>query len=487
MKKTILSLRSLFGLMIMGVCAIVLLTGCGVSNNFTFSSQTGACPKGPNNAPYCISITMNNNGGAQNWINSTTFPISNLVVNVSGATNIQTPSNNASTMDPNGCTTKTLNPGSSCTFYLKISNEAYPTTATENININMTYTINNSLFGSGSTYSNSFTIYQVTNLYIMQNSGNLIIANAAQINTFQAESLDTSNSTAVDTNSYGYLYIGGNDGIYQYGNESTSTSIASTAPQNAGNLFTLGANLYAAGIGSSPTVGIYSLANRSWESTSYTSTVPFMLNVNSVAVDGSEFYLATSNQVLSCPIGGTNPTCKEEGVNLSNVQTIAATNVDVQPFTGLYTGTSNGLFAESGAFGTKTAQWIPVKTNIGNNIESTVSSTVTNGNLYAGDISGNIWFISSSSTTPLVANQFLNGALVNSGSITNMVVDNVAALLYFIVKSGTTYTLYACSIATPATCTNLQKAPSTFPTITNPVVGLNIGSQLVSSLSSQPN
>jgi len=502
MQKTILSsIQSMCGifrinLLIPGICAVaLLLTGCGANNNFTFTTSPGACPNGMTNAPYCISVTITNNGNGQNFINSTTAPISNLVVDVSGASNIQTPTNSTSTIDPNGCTTKTLNPGSSCTFFLKISSEAYSTTTTETISINMTYTIKNTLFGAGSSYSNSFTIYQVTNLYIMQGNGNLIIANAAQVNSLIAESTDTTNNTAVDTNSFGFLYVGGNNGVYQYGNSLTAPSIGTGG---SSNLFTLSTNLYIAGNSPTPAVAIYSLAGESLSSSAYLINSTLTPNANSVSPDGTEFYLANSNQVISCPIGGANPACVPEGVNLPGVQTLAATNVDVPPFTGLYAGTNgtssilgSGLFAESGTSGTPTAQWIQVTQNTGGIIGSILSSTVNNGNLYAGDISGNIWFISNASTTPLVATQFLNGTAVNGGGITNMVIDSVASILYFIVRlpstttpGAFTYTLYACS-TTSTSCT--PSVASGIPPMTNSVVGLNIGSQLVSSLTSQPN
>jgi hypothetical protein len=500
--KITLYLRSLY---VMGACAILLLTGCGVSNNFTFTTQPGACPEGNNNAPYCMSVTITNGGGgAQNIINSTSFPISNFVVNVTGASNIQTPSNNTATMDPNECTTKEIKPGSDCTFFLKINNEAYPTTTTETITINMTYTVKNDLFGGGgSTYSNSLTIYQVTNLYIIQKNGYLITANAAQTNTRLIESTDVPNSSAIDTNSFGFLYIGGNNGIYQYGDQSTSKSIA-TSTQGGGvsNLFTFSTNLYAAGLTTSPPVWIYSLAGESWSSTTYSpSTTSLIPNANTVEPDGNAFYLANANQVISCQLGGTDTSCEQEGANLPGVQTLAFTQVESGLYTGLYAGTSGtvgpsfGLFVESGVRGTTTAQWIQVTISGGGFVPNTLSSTVSNGNLYAGDISGNIWFINSSSSTPNIATQFLSGSAVGDGAITNMLVDNLASILYFIVQQpsattpGTfTYALYSCSTATASSCpATLIQAPNTFPAISSQVVGLNIGSQLVSSLSSQPN
>ena len=107
------------------VCGLLLvLSACGLQNNITVTTNAGSCPNNVNNAPYCMAVTLQSGGGGQNWITNTNYPITDLTVSVSGATNILTPSSNSS-LDPNGCTTSNINPGNSCTFYLKINQNIF--------------------------------------------------------------------------------------------------------------------------------------------------------------------------------------------------------------------------------------------------------------------------------------------------------------------------------------------------------------------------
>src|SRR5579863_8605653 len=154
------------------LCSALILSACSGNTSLSYTFQQGSCPNGVNKAPYCMAVTATNNGGGgQTWITSSSYGISGLAITTTGASNVQTPSTSKAAMDPNNCTGTTLAPGKNCVFYLKINYESFPTTSSEAVNVNMTYTLNNNLFGGGSTTGNSsFTIFQVTNLYAAQSN-----------------------------------------------------------------------------------------------------------------------------------------------------------------------------------------------------------------------------------------------------------------------------------------------------------------------------
>lgn len=145
----------------------IMLFGCGgVENNIVISTAQGECANNTNNSPYCMSVTVKNNPDGQNFINSHNFSIKNLTIQTIGADNISTPATDATTMDPNQCTSKTIVPGSQCTFYIKINKESNPVSEAQPVTLKLNYTINNQLFGdSTNNQSSEITIYQITNLY----------------------------------------------------------------------------------------------------------------------------------------------------------------------------------------------------------------------------------------------------------------------------------------------------------------------------------
>jgi len=471
---------------LLGIC--VALFGCGQNTGITLNATPGQCPNGPPNAPYCMGIKIINSGGGtggQQWITSTNFPISNFSLSINGATNILSPATSTTT-DPNNCAGTNVAPGSSCTFYLKISNEAYSTLSTEDINVTLSYNVKNQLFGPGETQSTSFTVYEVTNLYAISQNGYINIVNSigSTLNntSYYAESNDILYSSAVDTNSYGFLYLGGGLGIYQVGGESgtesTSTSISPSSFSGVtNNLFTQASNLYASPLGSnSPTIWNFSLSNQTWgaNATYQLGNTSLVNNANTISPSGV-IYLASANQVFSCGVtttGGTSTSCATEGPSTAaqgSITSIAFPNSGATPYTGLYIGTGNGLYAESGSLGTTSNNntWAQVNQGSLSTPVPPINIIATyNGTLFAGDTQGNIWQIESSSATSASVVATLPGAITAIG------VDSVANVMYIVSNN----TLYGWVIGS-------SNAPtSTGVTFSSPIIGLNIASQLVSSI-----
>lgn len=451
----------------------MIVSGCGVSNNLSVSTTNGRCANGQTGAPYCLSVTIQNNGGGQNFISSTNFPISNLSVALSGASNVISPATNKS-MDPSGCTSNNLNPGSSCTFYLQLSGQDYPVESLENITVTMNYTIQNTLFGgSTNNYSTSFGIQQATNLYIPQTTAYMYTLNGSGFNPIGIiESENFANSIATDTSTYGFVYLAGNLGIYQYGGIESSTSSISPSPlTGANNLFTSSGNLYATGLNSATGVWKYSLSGESFTGTpQYSANSVFSANVNTLS-PSSIIYLALNNSgsIYACSNSNGSSNCIPEGKNVpsSPVTSIGFLQSLTAPYTGLFVGTPNGVYLESGTIGTTTATWVS---------ESTISAYVNaltnddDNNLYAGDVNGNIWQITQES--PTVPTKL---GTISGGEITNMIVDINAdpEILYVIALNISTYRLYSC-ILESASCTptNLGNLGGTA------IAGLAIGSSL---------
>lgn len=480
------------------LCSTLILSACSGNTSLSYSFQQGSCPNGVNKAPYCMAVTVSNNGGGgQTWITSSSYGVSGLTITSTGAPNVQTPSTSKSAMDPNNCTGTTLAPGKNCVFFLKINYESYPTTTAEPVNINLTYTLNNNLFGGGSSGgTSSFTIYQITNLYAAQSNGWVGLFNKSTPggnNVFAESALDPINTSAVDTSSYGFLYLGGNNGIYLLGNESgTESSGASISPSTftgaTNNLFTFSSSLYAVlATGSSSSVWLYTLATQTWGTSANfnlgTQTRP---NANVISSSGT-LYLAGSNQVFTCSSNSSSTSassCTNDGIGTGTngpgtINALAFPNSGATPFTGFYVGGSNGLFAESGSV------TIPVNANntwvqvpgitAGNAI---TAMTSFNNNLYAADNQGNIWYVPntyvSGSTTPPTATL---AASVGS-PISAMTVDAFGGILYFATLSGGVSSVYLCNISTtPNTCTPQISSATLFP-----VVSLSIGSQLVTGI-----
>ncbi|MFN7094040.1 MAG: hypothetical protein ACK4M7_01615, partial [Burkholderiales bacterium] len=398
---------------------------------------------------------------------------------------------NPAAMDPNNCTTTTLNPGSNCTFYLQISNESYAANSQQDISISLNYNIQSnflqSTFGSGnsSSQSTNFSIQELTNLYIMQNNAMLWTMSNHNLGSKLIQAAEQINSLAMDNSSYGLLYLAGQNGIYQYGIESGSatTSISSLPLSGANNLFTISGNLYATGLAGATGVWQWSLANESWTSNSPAYGLQSVMQTNANAVSPTAvIYLSQAslsdnnssgtNLVYACSGSTSGSQCAPEGTATplpitAKVSSLGFLSGTASPYTGLYAGTTLGLFAESGTTpSTTNAGWVPV---IGATTPIKVIKMDNEGNLYAGDTAGNIWRVTQSA--PTVANAMV-AAL--PGPVTAMLVDNVAKILYF--TAGNTNILYWCQLSQPK-CT-----PATNNTSLgiSGIAGMAIGSQLTS-------
>ena len=470
---------------ILASAIVVILCGCGVSNNVIITTTNGQCVK-KSGAPYCMSVNIQNNGGGQNWINSTNFPISNINLKITGVSNLQSPATNKSAMDPNNCTGSTIPPGKQCTFYLQLTGEAFPVTSQESIQIQINYTINNTLFGNSTTTgSTNLTLYELTNLYIMQSNGNLTVYNSAWNNYGLVESADMANSLGIDNSSYGLLYIGGNLGIYQYGisNDITSSSIGNSNVTGANNLFTVSNNLYSTNIPTASTFGIwsYSLNNQTWSNTPYTLGTPVATNVHAVSttplvyVAGANNSGTSNTSIYYCSSNPT-PTCLPEGNTgiVGNITSLAFfSQASMTPaVTGLYAGTTNGLFVESGTTGSINTSWSQVSGITAQVNNMVVAKQGESNILLAGDVTGKIWSINSA--TPKTASLLDTVA----GPILAMTNDNISGVAYISAGyGGIPPTIYSCISNTCVAIPNLNLQYS------NPVIGMAIGSFLTNSLS----
>lgn len=445
----------------------LLFSGCSVNNNLTFSTQNGNCASGQTNAPYCIAVTVTNNGGGQNYISSTNYPITGLTVSAPGVSNLLTPSTNSS-MDPNGCTTNNINPGSSCTFYLQLNQEANAVAINQPITVTLNYSINTNLFnsGSGTNYSSQLTVNENTNLYVVQQSGSSLayvnVYNSSGINglsTIESQSLPV--SIAIDNNSFGYLYISTGNGLWSYGNGNGMLAPNESGTSSYNNIFTSQPSPFESGTSPTTMYGTsggqiysYTFSSQSWgNSTSGLSNAAN--NINAVSPTGVIFLVA-GGQVYNCSNVSSN-ICGTEGVALTGtINDIGSLSIAPTGFTGLYAATNGGLFVESGTAYATTNTWSQV--NLGNN-QVNVVITDGFGNIYAGGNSGNLWYVSN--TAPLTAN-VISGV---SGNISSLIYDNLGGKLYVTAGSN----LYSC---TTSACTLLGTLG------TSNVLGMAIGSSL---------
>lgn len=473
--------------------ASTLITACGVSNNISFITEPGKCPNNVESAPYCMGVTVSNNSGGQNFINSTNYPINNLSLTLIGESNIIDPTTN-NYYDPNKCLQGSVAPGSSCKFYLKISSEAHPVTSSETINLNLNYSVQNNLFGNNSNlYSKSTNIYEFTNLYILEQASN---SNNTNYNLWQynakglknvglIESSDIIHSMNVDTSNFGYVYLGGSSGVYQYGNGLTSPSITGKTTINANNLITSSNNLYITNNNSS-NYGIwsYNLTNSTLSSSpTFSSTTTFLPNTYTINGANWIYLVGTTNDQPSKLIY----ICNNSNLNNGNctsytnailtdttINSLGFSNAVGSLYTGIFIGTSNGLQTENGSPSQIGSSWTPVQ---GVPTTSSIQAIVSDksGNIYASDNQGQIYKVDPSN--PISATTLLTPSL-GGMIITNLIIDKFANQLYFIAKNTTTssYSLYSFSLGGTAKSATLVGSLGDAP-----VIGMAIASNLSST------
>jgi hypothetical protein len=250
------------------ICGIIL-SGCSdTPNDITMSVNQGQCltggtdgasPYNPATAPYCMSVTLQNNNSGSN-ANNVQVTSAGLTLGYSAltATGLQNFSNticdlnasagvcpsgttqigNITIFDPNNCATQQgsqvstlMANGGSCTFFLQIAAESF---AIGSYPITITYNYTN----SNQNYSIATTLYQNVNLYSGGENG-LYLLNSSQLQL--AES--AANTSVVAHDNYGNLYFNNGRLIYSYNGLSFTQvgdelpgSITSLTADNNGNL-----------------------------------------------------------------------------------------------------------------------------------------------------------------------------------------------------------------------------------------------------------
>lgn len=457
---------ALIGSLFLVACNSGLLgSSSATQDSISLTTTAGNCPDGMTNAPYCMAITINNNAGGQNYINSTNYPISSISVATNGANNVISPMNNAITMDPNRCTSATIQPGSNCTFYVEITSEAYKVSTHQPINVAINYTVNDSLFVNGDHKgSNNLTIYENTNLYILNNTGYLWTYNYDNqgISTpVLAESVaGTVLSSTIDTAKTGKLILSNSSNIWSYGLGNVSSSITSSSGiVGARVMFVNSSGLYA----SSAVTGTFYNAVESYGSFAWTnkSTPSSVLNLNACALTpATGLYVAQGNQTLNCSgiFSSTTTTCATEAIALpSNINALAYSGI-------LYAGTSgsSGVYYESGT-GTA-ATWNQVANLTSGAIN--MMKTANNGYVIVADDANNLWSIASGSPSAT------NVASGLPASVNAFAIDNFASVpnVYFVANNN----LWSCGSGGFMSCTPTLLATGISGTALNLLIGSSL-------------
>ncbi len=344
-------------------CVVLFLFGCsGTPNNVTMSVNQGQCLTGgvdgapinnPTSAPYCMSVTLQNNNSGQNannvQVTSTGLTLNYTATAVNGAQ--QTFSNNIcdyqasggvcpsgttlfgniTIYDPNNCATQqgskvnTLMAGGGiCTLYLQITAESF---AVGNYPIGLTYNYTN----ANQNYSISQTIYQNVNLYSGGESGAF---------TYNGESWDIgiANVTGTGVNAmiddiYGNVYFNSGTSVYMFNGKSTNL-IGTALPSPVNNIFSLAidgnSNILVATNNGLYYTNVYNPSN--WAQPSGTN-VPTSNTVLGVDYQSGVVYATESTNIYLCAELVTS------GVSLT------CTNITSGGPTQFY---ANSLLAESG-------------------------------------------------------------------------------------------------------------------------------------------
>ena len=467
MKKLSLMISTLF------------IAACGVENNINFSTTQGNCADGSTNAPYCMAVTIQNNNGGQNYINSTNYPINNLSLSVSGASNVGYPSAPGSSYDPNNCLGSTINPGSSCTFYLWLTGESLPVGSHTSISINANYNVNNTLpwVTSSNSASSSLTVYETPGLQISNKTGYVQVYNNNGFNNAYWAESEANAYTNTNDNYYGYLYLAGQNGIYYSGNGTYAGNATggSTSIKGAINLLINGQTLYGIPYASSLSSSVYSAGVQN-ESFSWTQYATGLNNptTNVSAISGTRLFFATSANAYVCTQNSGGNNCVQEGISLNGGNITALGYTTLSPLngsvlTGVVAGNGSGLWVESGTIGSSANSWSAVTTSNGGAVASSGVVKIvadSNNNLYIAATNGTFYQLPVNGTN--IATQY-------AWTVTNpiaMVVDNAASELYIATSGGA---IYACPLTSGTSCTQVGNS------IFTNILGLNIITQLTSN------
>lgn len=464
----------------------VLLCACGVENNITFSTTQGQCADGTTNAPYCMAITIQNNNGGQNYINSTNYPINNLSLSISGAGNVGYPSAPGSNYDPNNCLGSSINPGSSCQFFLWLTGESFPVGTHNAITITANYTINNTLpwVTSSNSASSSLTVYETPGLQISTSGGNSAYNGYVQVynnngfNTpYKAES-ETIANAVINDNYYGFLYLAGSSGIYLSGNGNyvTNATGSSSSIKGSTNLLINGQTIYGTPNGSlSSSVYFAGIQNESFNWSQYATGLT-NTSTNISAISGTRLFFASAANAYVCTQNSSGNNCVSEGNNLNggSITALGYTTLSASSgiiYTGLVAGNNSGFWLESGVIASPINQWVQATTANGESITASITKIVadSSNNLYIASSNGAFYQLPINGTNIVTPYSW-----TVPGAVT-MVVDNNAGQLYIATSSGV---IYSCPSSTTGSGSCTQVGQSAF---TANVLGLNIITQLTTS------
>lgn len=474
---------------ILVLISALLLVACSGNANIQFSSQMGQCKDGVTQAPYCMSMTIQNNAGGQNWINSTNFPISNLSLAVGGVNNVNYPTSQGSLYDPNNCLGSTISPGGQCTFYMQLSGESAPVGSHLPVIVTASYTINDSLFGGlsgsgNSSGSSSTSVYETPALMLSSTQGWIESYSIFGLGLpYRGESSEYKAYVTANDNYYGFLYLGGNNGIY-FSNESgyvgNATRNASTF-QGATNLVISGTTMYAtpSNLSSLPSVYSSGLIQESFTWSQYATGVSPTSLPNIATNNGSALYFTNGSVVQVCnptSSGGTN--CAQEGVSPGSggITSLGFTQLGSATggvaLTGVIAGTTSGLFAESGTSSSPANGWIPFVDESGNAISGKIVSLARdiNFNIYIADNNG--WIYITGNGAGNIAYKMANLGVVAANVIT-MVADVTGQNLYLGTAASD---VYACTILGGSCTQIIQGSKTGFGSAS--LLGLNIVTSL---------
>ncbi|MDD3267030.1 MAG: hypothetical protein PHC75_07630 [Burkholderiales bacterium] len=427
----------------------IFLASCGAQGNITFDLMPGNCSDGTTNAPYCMGVQIQNNSSGQNYINSTNYPINNLVVSVSGANNIQYPTNSGSSLDPHGCLGSTLGAGATCVFYLKLTGESLPVGTSAPISLVANYNVKNQLFGGGSqSASSTSTFYQIPNMIVTNTNGVAKnYSNDSFSSTYSIESKDSSQLNALTTDSYyGFLYAASQNGLYLSGNQTYAyNKTESVGPFT--NVIVSSGTVYpvnSSSLGKVYYASVNPLSSIYWAN--YSSNVPNNILPGVMTASGGNLYIATPSQVYQCnnsSISSSNCMVDANASPNGSINTLGfsnsiGTSSQGDNLTGLVMGTTGGLFVESGLINAPSAnRWMQVTNGDFVSITASIQKIIVDnlGNVYAIDSGFNIYEIPAGGGNK--AN--LLTTLATSGSVAAATYDNAGQILYIANNSGQIY------------------------------------------------
>lgn len=428
------------------------IVGCGINNNVSFSLQQGACADGTSGAPYCMAVTIQNNAGGQNWINSSNLPIQSLNLSVtSQANNVNYPSVQGSAWDPQNCLGSTISPGNTCTFYLQLTGESVPVGQKQAINLTASYTIDSNLFGNSSqTASTSTTLYQRPSLIVSSNYGSGINYSESGISSVYAAESGTYSAVQSNANDnyYGFLYLATGNGLFLSGNQSYAYNMIESIT-GVNNILISGNMAYPI---SNSLSYIYSSSFKPLAGTYWSNYAPTATGVaaNTAITALGKIFVNTTNNVFLCNSLSSNPSgCNNEGIsppgqiNILGYAPLGISNTSA-PLTGLVVGTTSGLYVESGSLGISTNLWSPVYLDV--NATQPLTTSVTkivadnNQNLYIADTNNTLYEMSINK-----GNYATNLTTIPTsyGQIRAMVYDNAGQVLYVGTTGGNIFGCFA--------------------------------------------